>query len=649
MDIAMPVRPVEPATRHDASAGISTVINPALASIPTPLTGTAASELPGKPQYAHQILSAIISHDTLPSIMQMIADAFVVLCPANGVAIFSLSGSQFHLEAEAGLPQRVSEGLDCAAVSGSEEKPAWNSPPLGQILECGVKLCQASPLLSASGEARGTFTVFDRQQGLLDDTTRETIGNLSDLARLAMEHSQLYQEVIRGAQYDRLTGFPNRLVLEDRLRQAMVNAMRQGTLLGVCSIDLDRFKRINDTLGQEVGDAFFKLVSERLKLSIREVDTLARYGSDRFVLSLRDLAKTSDAATICRRLLEGLRMPFVVEGHSLVITASIGISIFPDHGETADLLVRNADMALLAAKRAGGNQAQTYSPALGRTTRRASEMVDALVSAVAQSQFRMVYQPIYTMDKEIAGFEALLRWNHPTWGQINPLEFIPTAESSGLIVAIGDWVIDEVCRQAVEWNAVALRPVKMFANVSGVQLERPDFSSKIADALERSGLAPRRLELEITESWIISDLRGAAGKLQKLRDLGIGIAIDDFGTGNATFNYLQELPLDTLKIDRSFVHRLDGSTAARSTVRAIAMLAQELGLKTVAEGVECEQHIRQLEEIGCELMQGFFLARPLEPEAACLLLSKEQQASPRLKVAKKRVPAELSPTHRLTG
>jgi diguanylate cyclase (GGDEF)-like protein len=649
MDIAMPVRPVEPATRHDTPAGISTVINPALASIPIPLTGTAASELPGKPRYAHQILSAIISHDTLPSIMQMIADAFVVLCPANGVAIFSLSGSQFHLEAEAGLPQRVSEGLDCASVSGSQEKPAWNSPPLGQILDCGVKLCQASPLLSASGEARGTFTVFDRQQGLLDDTTRDTIGNLSDLARLAMEHSQLYQEVLRGAQYDRLTGFPNRLVLEDRLRQAMVNAMRQGTLLGVCSIDLDRFKRINDTLGQEVGDAFFKLVSERLKLSIREVDTLARYGSDRFVLSLRDLAKTSDAANICRRLLESLRMPFVVEGHSLVITASIGISIFPDHGETADLLVRNADMALLAAKRAGGNQAQTYSRALGRTTRRASEMVDALVSAVAQSQFRMVYQPIYTMDKEIAGFEALLRWNHPTWGQINPLEFIPTAESSGLIVAIGDWVIDEVCRQAMEWNAAAVRPVKMFANVSGVQLERPDFSSKIADALERSGLAPRRLELEITESWIISDLRGAAGKLQKLRDLGIGIAIDDFGTGNATFNYLQELPLDTLKIDRSFVHRLDGSAAARSTVRAIAMLAQELGLKTVAEGVECEQQIRQLEEIGCELMQGFFLARPLEPEAACLLLSKEQQASPRLKVAKKRVPAELSPTQRLTG
>jgi diguanylate cyclase (GGDEF)-like protein len=648
MDTATPVGLVEQAIAHDVSAGPTTGINPAPASIPVSLTGTVPSELPCKPHYTHQILSAIISHDTLPSIMQMIADAFVVLCPAKGVAIFLLSGSQFHLEAEAGLPQRVSGDLDCAAVSGSREKPAWSSLPLGQILDCGVKLCQASPLLSASGEAKGTFTVFDHQQGLLDDATRETIGNLSDLARLAIEHSQLYQELIHGAKYDRLTGFPNRLVLEDRLRQAMVDAMRQGTLVGVCSMDLDRFKRINDSMGHEVGDAFFKLVSERLRLSVREVDTIARYGSDRFVLVLRDLAKASDAANICRRMLEGLQAPFAVEGRSLNITASIGISIFPEHGETADVLVRNADMALLAAKRAGGSQAQTYSPALDRTTRRAAEMVDALVSAVAQSQFRMVYQPIYTTDRTIAGFEALLRWNHPTWGQMNPLEFIPSAESSGLIVAIGDWVIDEVCRQAMEWTA-AVRPVKMFANVSGVQLERPDFSSKIADALERSGLPPDRLELEITESWIISDLRGAAAKLQKLRDLGIGIAIDDFGTGYAAFNYLQELPLDTLKIDRSFIHRLDTSGTALSTVRAIAMLAQQMGLKTVAEGVESEQHIQQLAEIGCELMQGFFLARPLEPEAACLLLSKEQQASPRLKVAKKRLPAELPSTQRLTG
>ncbi len=221
------------------------------------------------------------------------------------------------------------------------------------------------------------------------------------------------------------------------------------------------------------------------------------------------------------------------------------------------------------------------------------------------------------------GFEALLRWKHPSWGRVAPLEFIPIAEKTGLIVPIGDWVIEEVCRQAMAWNAASMPPVKIFVNVSGVQLGHPNFSSKIAEALQRSGLAPDRLELEITESWIISDLRGAAGKLQKLRDLGVGIAIDDFGTGHSTFSYLQALPLDTLKIDRSFVQRLDGSAANLSTVRAITGLAHQLGLKTVAEGVETEQHLRQLAEIGCELVQGFFLARPLTPQAACSLLMKQ--------------------------
>ena len=286
-------------------------------------------------------------------------------------------------------------------------------------------------------------------------------------------------------------------------------------------------------------------------------------------------------------------------------------------------------MALQAAKSAGGARVQFYSPALGLQTRRAEEMVDGLLNAVAQAQFHMVYQPIYTIDKEIVAFEALLRWKHPTWGQISPLEFIPTAEKSGLIVPIGDWVIDEVCRQAMKWDAAASYPFKMFANISGVQLERPDFTSKIADALERSGLAPDRLELEITESWVISDLRGAARKLQQLRDLGIGIALDDFGTGYAAFDYLQELPLDTLKIDRSFIQRLDGPAANLSTVRAMTILARQLGLKTVAEGVESEQQIRQLNEIGCELVQGFFLARPLSPEAACSLLRVTNNGRPR--------------------
>ncbi len=559
--------------------------------------------------------------------MQRIADAFVIRYPGMGIAI--VLGPQFHLEAEAGLddhrPVRQMAG-DPAAVLESQSDPLLNCSAFQQILASGMKLCLASPLVSTSGETRGAIAVFHRRHSRLDDAARETLQSLSDLGRLAMEHSELLEEALHGSQHDRLTRLPNRLLLEDRLRQAMVIARRQGTLLAVCCINLDRFKQINDSLGHEAGDTLFKLVSERLGDSIREIDTLARHIGDEFLLALRDLAEPSDAVKICDRLLNELSAPILVDGRALSITASIGISIFPDHGDTPDQLLANADLALQAAKRDGKGQRRLYSPSLGQATRRASDMLEALAHSVARAQFQIAYQPIYTMDREIMGFEALLRWKHPRWGQITPLEFIPLAEKSGLIVSIGDWVIDEVCRQAMEWNAAGVLPAKMFANISGVQLARPDFASKIAKALERSGLAPERLELEITESWVISDLKGAAGKLQELRDLGIGIAIDDFGTGYSTFNYLQELPLDMLKIDRSFIHRLDGSAASLSTVHAIIGLAQQLGLKTVAEGVETEQHLSQLREIGCELMQGFLLASPLEPQAACSLWM--QQHSP---------------------
>jgi diguanylate cyclase (GGDEF)-like protein len=494
----------------------------------------------------------------------------------------------------------------------------------------------ALPLASGSGEPRGAFTVFDRQQCALDETALETIQGLCDLARLAIEHGQLYEQVAQGRQVDWLTGLPNRPMLADRLRRGMATAQGQGELLAACCIGLDHFQQINDALGHELGDALLKMISERLKLSIREGDTLARQGGDEFLLVVRDLKNASDAAHICQRLLHDVRQPFLLEGHSISINASIGIGVFPEHGNTAELLLRHANTALQAAKRAGGSRAKIYSSALGQKSQRAAEMAGALLDALEKSQFCMVYQPVYSTEGEIVAFEALLRWQHPAWGPVSPPEFIPTAEKSGLIVPIGDWIIDEVCRQTLEWNAAYLRPIKMFANVSGVQLERPDFSGKIASALKRSGLAPDRLELEITESWVISDLRGAAGKLQQLRDMGVGVALDDFGTGYAAFDYLQELPLDTLKIDRSFIQRLDRPHANGTTVRAMTILARQLGLKTVAEGVESEEQVRQLGEIGCDLMQGFLLGRPLKPEAAAELLRNQKRPAPLLQVAAKR-------------
>jgi diguanylate cyclase (GGDEF)-like protein len=588
------------------------------------------------------IVSAIIAHDSLPSTMQLMADAFVALYPPKSIAIFVLAGNQFHIEAEAGLPprpalpmlpapqaQEILGNVGLTTLSASRDVAAVNCPEFLEILKTGIKLCLAWPLISGSGEANGLVTVFDAHQALLDDATRQTIRGLCDLGRMAIEHRQLCDQVVQASHYDGLTGLPNRIFLEGRLREAMVSSRRQGKLIAVCCIDLDHFKQINDNLGHDLGDACFKVVSQRLEGMVREVDILARHVGDEFILALTDLAGISDAAAICNRLLKDLSAPMLLDGHALTLTASIGISIFPDHGETSDLLLRNADMALVESKRAGRRQVQIYSPRLGRHNRRATEMEDALAVAVSQHQFRLAYQPIYTMNREIAGFEALLRWKHPTLGPVTPQEFIPVAERTGLIVPIGDWVIEEVCRQAMAWSAAEVPSVKIFTNISGAQLARPNFGSKIAQTLERSGLPPERLELEITESWVISDLRGAAAKLQKLRDLGVGIAIDDFGTGHSSFSYLQALPLDTLKIDRSFIHRLDGSAANLSTVRAITGLAHQLGLQTVAEGVESEQHLAQLGRLGCELMQGFFLARPLTPDAASSLLMKSFKQSQR--------------------
>jgi diguanylate cyclase (GGDEF)-like protein len=597
----------------------------------------------------------------LASTMQMMAEAFTALHPTHSIAIFARLAEEFCLQAESGLPKRATRNLQTVPDrQGADPDPiidpridpsidssihpgmrlaiagvggGLNCPALFEILASGVQLCIASPLISAAGEVIGAVTVFDDHGGLVDGAIMETLQGVCDLARVAIAHRNFYDEVVHRSQYDRLTGLPNRLLLEEWLQQALATARRQGKLVGVCCMDLDHFKQINATLGHELGDAFLKAVSERLNLSIRKIDILSRHAGDEFLLALCDLAEPSDADKICDRLLTDLRVPLVVHGHSLGISASIGISIFPQHGESVDLLLRNADIALRSAKQGGRGRVQMYSPALGRQSRRATEMVDALAGALDLGQLRIAYQPIYTMNQKIVAFESLLRWKHPQWGQISPREFIPIAESSGLIVPIGDWVINEVCRQATEWDAAALPRFKIFANVSGVQLGHPDFTAKIADALEHSGLSPDRLELEITESWIIADLKGAARKLQRLRDLGIGIAIDDFGIGYSTFNYLQELPLDTLKIDRSFVHRLDTSATQLSTVSAITAMAHQLGLKTVAEGVEIERHIAELGEIGCDLMQGFFLSRPLKPHAAASLLRKQQMTTEFMSVA----------------
>ncbi len=596
----------------------------------------------------NSIFSAITSHLKLESTLAMIADAFVALHPCYPIALLLRSDAGLRLAAQAGLPRNLQQFFRtvlagelatqptsvCVRVAEQGREilarrghPEPGSPEYSELSEVGFESCLAVPLLSGSGQVLGTVAVFGGDDGMSDPLGRESVDSACDLARLAIEHSRLHAELVRQSQYDHLTGLPNRLLLEDRVEQAIAQAKRHGTRVGVCYIDLDRFKQINDTLGHSMGDAFLQHIAAVLKGSLREIDTVARQGGDEFILVLPDLTSEGEAEEICERVLSHLRRRVTIGEHTFLPSASVGLSQYPAAGTSGPTLLRNADIAMYAAKREGKERVQQYHPLLGEKVHRDMELQNALRFALEGNEFTIVYQPLYSISRQIKGFEALLRWMHPEFGPISPDRFIPLAEETGLIVPIGEWVLTEACRQAVEWNVRTATSVKMFVNISGVQLGRLDFAETTSRALAQSGLAPGLLELEVTESWIIADPEAASLRLRRLRELGIGISIDDFGTGHSSFGCLQQLPVSTIKIDKSFIARLDGSATGSAIVRTILALAEELGLETVAEGVETGLQFHELEGTQCSLLQGYLLAKPLQPDAARLLLEAGETVS----------------------
>ncbi len=584
------------------------------------------------------ICFAITSHRELPETLGMIAGALRALHPALATAFFvRREGSGLELTAQAGLPESLrtvlARGLAdispsvsrSAAEQGTEIWALQKESGLEQLpielAHGGFRSCTAIPLLSGSGQVLGAVSVFTGESdSITEQSTRAAIDSACDLARLAIEHQQLHTELLRQSQHDHLTGLPNRLLLEDRLDQAIAQAKRHGTQVGVCYIDLDRFKQINDTLGHSVGDALLQHVADTLKSGLREIDTVARHGGDEFILVLPDLSGTAETEEVCERILGSLRKPVRLGKHMITPAASIGFSLFPAMGDSTAALLRYADTALYAAKRGGKDRVHGYHPSLGEKVRRTMELQGDLRTALERNEFSLVYQPLYSMRKQLKGFEALLRWTHGRRGPVGPDEFIPIAEETALIVPIGMWVLREACRQGVAWNRNALAPVRMYVNVSAVQLSRPDFADSVAEVLRETGLVPQLLELEVTETSVLADTQAACARLARLRALGVGISIDDFGTGYSSFGYLQQLPVNTLKIDRSFIARLDGNPASSAIVRTIVALAEELGLETVAEGVETGMQVEELENARCGLLQGYLLAKPLAPSAAGLLM-----------------------------
>jgi diguanylate cyclase (GGDEF)-like protein/PAS domain S-box-containing protein len=583
----------------------------------------------------NSIFSAITSHADLDSTFRSIADAFIAFHPTLSIALFHRAGSQLKELAHASpirpgaFPEQLAVQLVAmcsrAAEWGREIVASSSSPsehvPWNWLEVDGFNLCVAIPLLSCTGKVLGVMAILSSRDATDLPLVREAASGVGDIARMAIEHHQLHATLIRQSQHDPLTGLPNRLLLEDRLNQALVLARRNGTQVAVCALDLDRFKQINDTLGHSSGDSFLQNVACTLSANVRDIDTVARQGGNEFLLALPDLQSEREAFDLCERILLSLNEPVLIHGQYLTAPACIGISFSTAEGESADLMLRNADTALHAAKQSGRGKLQRYDDSLGVSALRVFTIQNALRSALAESQFRLAYQPLYGRAMDLIGFEALLRWSHPLLGPIGPADFIPVAEETGLIVPIGEWVLGEACRQAHDWTLAFGSPIRIFVNVSGAQLGHPGFLNTVTGALTRAGLAPGQLEIEITESWLMSDIDLASRRLAELRALGVGIGIDDFGTGHSSFASLQRFPVDTIKIDRSFVSRLDGTPQSLAIVRAIVELAAQLRLQTVAEGVETDSQLTLLQSLRCDIFQGYLLGKPLTPESVEALLA----------------------------
>ncbi len=539
---------------------------------------------------------------------------------------------------EFGFREEEVIGKTCYEVTHHQSAPC--SPP--------DDVCPLMEMVSTGSHASVEHVHYDHNGEkkyieVLASPIRDENGNVIQAihtSRDITERKRAEEQIRFLAYYDSLTRLPNRTFYKELLARALTYAQRHKKVMAVLFIDLDSFKRINDTLGHGIGDELLQGVAERLLKRVRKSDYVARsgdgdminivsrLGGDEFIVLLNEVSREYDATLVARRILEDISQPFLLRGHEVFITASIGISLYPSDGEDAETLLRNADIAMYHAKEQGKNNFQFYAESMNTAAVMRFTLENDLHKALERNDFMLYYQPkVDVRNGKTLGMEALIRWKHPERGIITPAEFIPLAEETGLILPIGEWVLRSACLQNKAWQAAGFSCIPVSVNISGRQFEQQNLRETIMKALRDADLAAHYLELEITESTIMQNSAKAISMLQTLKARGIKISVDDFGTGYSSLDQLKRIPLDALKIDRSFVANITTNPEDAAIATAIMAMAHSLKLKVVAEGVETEEQLAFLRELGCDEAQGYLFSRPVPAEKCVPLISDASSCS----------------------
>lgn len=590
------------------------------------------------------ILEMVIRRESLSAICLALAQMIERQFPkSRSIVTLLYDGKLYPMAAPSFPPElmvQLQHGIPATADSGPSGAAAAEGRPVivadferiqqwpkrrDLMLRLGLKACWALPIFSADDRVVGTLTVCFEKVCTPSARERHLLELSARLAAIALEHQQLYDELIRQARHDALTGLPNRSHLESQLKE-LLSQTDSAPSPAILWLDLDRFKEINDSLGHRIGDLLLQQVAKRLKASLRAENVLARMGADEFAILAPAFSSAEQVESLAAAVLESFHEPFRIEGYELYLSASLGWALYPEDAEDGAALLRNADAAMHHAKARGRNCSQRFTQSIRESALSRLETEADLRQALIKREFELFYQPQMDLQARLRGMESLIRWRHPKNGLLSPASFIPVAEDVGLIVPIGAWVLQEACRQCAAWHKAGFLNVKVSVNVSALQFYYSDFADVVKQALESSGLDPRHLEIELTESIIMRNFEEAARQMERVRALGVSIAIDDFGTGYSSLSYLQNLPVDALKIDRSFLSRIDSQPTA-AVVRAIAMLAHSLGLSVIAEGVETPEQLKVLADMNIDFAQGYLLGKPMEAQKTLNVLLQTQRWS----------------------